>query len=177
MAELAFSENVNFAKLAASEASYKTKIDPSYMPRLKEACKRIIGDIDADFKFYIDLQGLRTIEGSLKAKVCFICQRCQKEFTREVTCTFLSTCDEEKARSLRIDDRLDIVELNADGSFDLLSFLEDCLLLEIPFITSHEEDDPECEASGTDWTFGELSEEAEKSPFSELAQLKEKLKK
>ena len=177
MAELAFSEVVNFEKLVANNAEYKTKIDPSYLSRLAEACSCILQPVDVEFKFYEDLQGLRTIEGSFNAKVRFVCQRCQKEFDKEITGSFISTCDEEKARSLKLDEKLDIVELNEDGSFNLLSFLEDCILLEIPYITSHDEDDPECVSADGSWSFGELHEDASKNPFSALADLKDKLKK
>ncbi len=177
MAELAFSEVVNFEKLVTNRAEYKTKVDPSFLPRLVEACSCVLSPVEVEFKFYEDLQGLRTIEGSFKADVKFICQRCQKEFEKVIEGKFLSTCDEEKARSLKLDEKLDIVELNDDGSFNLLSFLEDCILLEIPFITSHDEGDPDCVSSDESWSFGELDEAATKNPFSQLADLKDKLKK
>ena len=49
-----------------------------------------------------------------------------KEFDKDLESSFLSTCDEQKAKSLKIDEKLDIVELNEDGSFNLLNFLEEC---------------------------------------------------
>ncbi len=177
MAELAFSEIVNFEKLVANQAQYKTKIDPSFLPRLNEACLKVLKPVEVEFKFYEDLQGLRTIEGSFSASVRFVCQRCQKEFDKEISGSFQSTCDEEKAKSLKLEDKLDLVELNEDGSFNLLSFLEDCMLLEIPYITSHDEGDPDCVGEDESWSFGELSEEASKNPFSSLAELKGKLQK
>ncbi|MDY6471500.1 MAG: YceD family protein [Succinivibrio dextrinosolvens] len=177
MADLAFNEIVNFEKLVSNCAEYKTTIDPSYLPRLAEACSSVLQPVKVEFRFYEDLQGLRTIEGSFSAKVRFVCQRCRKEFDKEITGHFQSTCDEEKARSLKLEEKLDIVELNEDGSFNLLSFLEDCILLEIPYITSHDEDDPECVSSEDSWTFGELAEEAQQNPFSALAELKDKFKK
>lgn len=122
MTDLSFTENVNFDKLASQEFSYSTKIDPENLKRLQGACVRVNGPVQADFKFYVDMQGLRTIEGTIKANVTFICQRCQKEFDKDLESSFLSTCDEQKAKSLKIDEKLDIVELNEDGSFNLLNF-------------------------------------------------------
>ena len=175
MKELAFSENVNFDKLANTDASYDTTIDPSYLPRLQESCVKILEPVQTEFKFYVDMQGLRTIEGRVKAKLSFICQRCQKEFVKEIESNFLSTCDEQKAKSLKIDEKLDIVELNEDGTFNLLAFLEDCLLLEIPYITSHEENDPECK-EGNEWSFGKVEKSEDDNPFAKLASLKDHLK-
>lgn len=174
MSELAFSPDVNFDKLASQEAAYNTKIESSYFPRLTESCTRVNGPVEAQFKFYIDMQGLRTIEGSVKVEATFICQRCQKEFTRVVESDFLSTCDEQKAKSLKIDEKLDIVELNEDGTFNLLGFLEDCLLLEIPYITSHDVDDPKCSEHTNEWSCGEIEQDESDNPFAVLAKLKEK---
>ena len=112
MTDLSFTENVNFDKLASQESSYSTKIDPENLKRLQGACVRVNGPVQADFKFYVDMQGLRTIEGTIKANVTFICQRCQKEFDKDLESSFLSTCDEQKAKSLKIDEKLDIVELD-----------------------------------------------------------------
>ncbi len=177
MADLAFSENVNFEKLCELESGYKTQIDPEFLPRLKEACVRVVAPAEADFRFFVDLQGLRTIEGTVSVRVAFTCQRCQKEFETTLSSSFSSTCDEQKAKSLKLDEKLDIVELEDDGTFNLLNFLEDCLLLEVPYITSHEEGDPECEGSNEEWSFGSLDPEATKSPFAQLEALKDKLKK
>ena len=89
MTDLSFTENVNFDKLSSQEASYSTKIDPENLKRLQGACVRVNGPVQAEFKFYVDMQGLRTIEGSIKANVTFICQRCQKEFDKDLESSFL----------------------------------------------------------------------------------------
>lgn len=176
MEKLPFDELVNFEKLASLGSSYDVKLDPSFMPRLSEACVKVLNPVEAKFKFYVDMHGLNTIEGTVKAELSFICQRCSKEFNNVIESTFVSTCDEEKAQSLKMEDKLDIVDLEEDGSFNLIGFLEDCLLLEIPFITSHDEDSPDCVESKEDWSFGEVQTEQSENPFAALAQLKGQLK-
>ncbi|MGN1281120.1 MAG: YceD family protein [Succinivibrio sp.] len=176
MTELPFGKVISFDRMVSLESSYEVSIDQEYMPRLSASCVRINEPVRAAFKFYSDLQGLRTIEGTLDASVTFVCQRCQKEFVKELHSSFRSTCDEQKAKSLRIDEKLDIVELNEDGSFNLLDFLEDCLLLEIPFITSHEQGDSECLNNDGDWSFGKIAKGEEDNPFAKLAALKDSLK-
>ena len=176
MAFLPFGEVVSFDKMVSQEASYEVFIDQQYLPRLSASCVRINEPVKAVFKFYSDLQGLRTIEGELEARVTFVCQRCQKEFKKVLHSEFKSTCDEQKAKSLKIDEKLDIVELNEDGTFYLLDFLEDCLLLEIPFITSHENGDPDCVENDGDWSFGKIAKSDDDNPFSKLAALKDSFK-
>ena len=175
MLSLPFNSNVNFQKLVSQEASFKTSIDKSFMPRLVETCHEVLSPIEADFKFYEDLQGMNTIEGSLKVRVSFVCQRCSKVFEKQIEASFKSTCDEQKAKSLQIEDKVDIVPLEEDGSFELLSYLEDCLLLEIPYITTHEEGNSEC-VENQDWEFGKIEKSKEDNPFAQLSALKDKLK-
>ncbi|MGN0903006.1 MAG: YceD family protein [Succinivibrio sp.] len=176
MSQLAFSANVDFDKMVSNRSSYDTLIDPVFLERLNESCNKVDGPVHAKFSFYSDLQGLRTIEGTLDAKVVLTCQRCGREFVKELHSSFISTCDEAKARSLKIDEKLDIVELNDDGSFNLLGFLEDCLLLEMPFVPAHDEDSEECD-SNRDWSFGKVAEDGAENPFAKLAQLKDSFKK
>ena len=90
--------------------------------------------------------------------------------------TFKSTQDEQKAQSLRIADKLDLIELDAEGGFDTLSYIEDCLLLEIPLICEHE-DEKECELKGDNWEFGTLNVQEQDNPFKALESLKENLSK
>lgn len=177
MENLPFDELVSFEKLASLQSSYDVNIESSYLPRLEQSCVKVLNPVHANFRFYVDMHGLNTVEGSIKAEVSFICQRCGKEFLKVIESTFESTCDEEKARSLRIEDKLDIVSLEEDGSFNLVSFLEDCLLLEIPYITSHDEDSDECTSNQEEWSFGQVESSETDNPFAALAGLKGQLKK
>ena len=90
MQELPFSKVISFEKAVGTNASYSVNIDKEHFPRLSESCCSVLEPVHADFRFFKDLQGLSTIEGSLKAKVTFICQRCSKEFVKELNCTFSS---------------------------------------------------------------------------------------
>lgn len=176
MSDLAFPAKINFDKAVALESSYETTVDAQFLPRLVESCVKISAPANVSFKFYKDLQGLRTIAGTVSCDVVLQCQRCGGEFPLTLEGKFSSNCDREKAKSLQIEDRLDFIELDQVGDFALLDFIEECLLLEIPYVPRHEEGSPECVVN-EDWTYGELDKEAKVSPFAALAGLKDQLKK
>ncbi len=175
MADLAFAPVVSFDKAVSLEQRYDTLIDPSFLTRLSEACVSVDEPARAKFNFFRDLQGLRTIEGEISCNVTMRCQRCGGDVKLALRSKFRSTCDEAKAKSLRIDDRLDIVPVTPAGDFELLSYLEDCLLLELPYSPCHEEGDEECQS--TAMSFGEIPDEEESNPFAALGSLRDELRK
>jgi uncharacterized protein len=173
MADLAFTPIVSFDKAVSLEQSYDTLIDPSFMKRLSDTCVSIDSPAHARFSFFKDLQGLRTIAGEISCSVTMRCQRCGGDMHVDLSSKFRSTCDEAKAKSLRIDDKLDIVPVTPAGDFELLSYLEDCLLLEVPYAPRHDENDSECHPVGT--SFGEIEDRAP-NPFAALAGLRDELR-
>ncbi|MDY6321948.1 MAG: YceD family protein [Succinivibrio sp.] len=174
MSDLAFAKVVSFDRAVSQGLSYDTSVGAEHLPRLGASCEGILEPARAVFRFFRDLQGLRTIEGEITCKVRLRCQRCGGQIETELRSKFRSTCDEAKAKSLRIDDRLDLVAVTAAGDFALLDYLEDCLLLELPFAPRHEDGDPACRAGG-EWSFGQI-EDKRPNPFAALSALKGELK-
>ncbi len=174
--EMPFNDEVDFDKLCQTEAHYAVSLDPSHFTRLCEDTLKITTPIETDFKFYYDLQGLRTIEGTIGCGVRLMCERCNTPFDTRIESHFKSTCDEKKASTLRLLDKVDLVPLNEHGLFDLKDYLEDCLLLEIPLAPVH--DDPAACGLGEEYVhvFGELPEAESTNPFAVLKDLKGKIK-
>lgn len=175
MAALAFPGIINFSRAVEQDVRYDTSIEKARLKRLEEACLELCTPAEVKLRFFSDLQGLRTIEGDISCEVILRCQRCGEPFRCRLESHFCSTCDEEKAKSLRISDRLDLVELEENGDFRLLDYLEDCLLLEVPYIPVHPENSADCKVSGNNWSFGQLDSAATRKPFAALASLKEQL--
>lgn len=165
---LPLSEKVDFHVLAKNEADYSLILPKAMFTRLADSCNALVSDAVLKVHFFFDLQGLACIEGNIKMTVNLTCERCLQPFDEELEAEFLSTCDEEKARSLRLEEKYDLVELEADGLFNLYAYLEDCLMLELPFAPRHPEDSEECGLQGDDWSFGE--EIKEENPFAALKQ-------
>ena len=172
----AFNYIVNFDKAVSLEQSFDVEIDPELFSRFSSSVKGIKVPIHAVYSFFKDPQGLKTVAGYIESpQTVFCCERCGKEFIRSVRAEFSSTCDEQKVRQLRLEDKYDLVEISAGGDFALLDYLEDCLMLELPYAPKHEEDDPACLMT-TSWSYGELPEEEPGAFAKALGELKEKMR-
>ncbi len=173
--EFALKRKVNFYKLCATDMRYELKIKKGLLERLQKACHGVGDAGSLSISFYHDLQGLATVSGEISIEVELICQRCLKPYRIALHSKFCSTPDEAKAKSLRLEDKLDFIELDEDGQFDALSYLEDCLLLELPLVCEHENEE-ECSLKGRDWVFEDSEEMAKASPFAALQGLKNTLR-
>ncbi len=165
----ALKDKVSFARMAALDLTYDLKVPATLLLRLNEACFKIIGDPVLHIHFGRDLQGLNIVEGSVSCMVELICARCFKPFSCHLKSQFSSTPDYKKAQSLKIADKLDLIELESDGTFDTLSYVEDCLLLELPLIFEHDKD---CDLKGNSWSFGDHEPKSSDNPFAALGSLK-----
>ncbi len=168
--DLPLGRNIDLALLCKSDSSYSLTLPRALFSRLEQSCAGIKDDPRLEVHFYQDLQGLNTIEGSISVTLSLVCERCLQPFDLKVQSSFKSTCDLEKARSLRLEDKLDIVDLDENGQFALYDYLEDCLLLELPLVPRHE-DEAQCGVKGQSWSFGHDSQEPQ-NPFAQLKQLK-----
>lgn len=162
---LPLSARVDFAELARNKVEYTLTLPKAMFERLEGSCKGLLSDADLTVRFYKDLQGLNTIEGTISIKVNLMCERCLQTFEHELKARFKSTCDYQKAKSLRIEDKLDFADLDEDGMFALYEYLEDCLLLELPSVPRHE-DEEQCGIKGDNWTYGEVPKA--ENPFAAL---------
>ncbi|MCR5084613.1 MAG: YceD family protein [Succinivibrionaceae bacterium] len=146
MGGLPFGERVPFGALVSRRERFEgVEIPPGSLPRLAAACLSILGPAKARVAFGRDLQGLGTISGQVSCEVELSCERCGNPLRETLCCEFCSTPDRELAHSLRLEDRLDLIELGPDGTLAILDYLEDCLLLELPVVARHAEGDPACE--------------------------------
>ena len=172
----AFNDIVNFDKAVSLEQSFDMEIPAELFKRLLASVVALRSPIHASYSFFKDPQGLRTIAGYIESpRTVFRCERCGGEFERSVRAEFSSTCDEQKVKQLRLEDKFDLVEITPAGDFALLEYLEDCLMLELPYAPKHEEDDPACLGT-VSWSYGELPDEGP-SPFVKaLGDLKDKMK-
>lgn len=150
-------------------------LDLNQLPRLQEACEKINGGVVANVSFTTDLNSMRMIQGKVQADVVLICQRCEQEYVEHLEIDFALTPDVERARVCQLEDKYEFIEFNDAGKIDLYEILEDSLLLEMPSVPKHDEDDPRCARQGTEWSYGELDPEAHANPFAALFGLKEAL--
>lgn len=141
------------------------------MPRLNSLLANGDGKIHVSLSFAVDEQRLRTVSGSASGTVTQTCQRCLEPVPVDVEAevNLAVALNEEQAKNLpRYYDPL-IVEAE---DIELLSLIEDELILSLPLVAYHE--DCEIQTSFGDADEAARTQETKPNPFSVLAQLKEK---
>ncbi|MBU3827036.1 MAG: DUF177 domain-containing protein [Candidatus Anaerobiospirillum merdipullorum] len=164
---------IDLPALCRNDSNYRLTLPQSLFTRLADSCAGLRSDATLEVHFYRDLQGLNTLEGTIAITIDLICERCLQPFSYELNAKFKSTCDLAKVKSLRLEDKLDVVDLAADGMLDFYNYLEDCLLLELPIVPRHA-DEADCGMKGDSWAYGADEIPAKENPFAVLKDLQRK---
>ena len=163
---------VDIAKCIALKSSFNgARLDVEKLSRLQESCVQIKDEVLATVSFEQDANGLRIVKGTCEADLVLTCQRCAEDYVEHVVSKFNFTPDYERAKACNLENKYDFIELN-EGKVNLYEIIEDGLILEIPTVPKHDEDDPECTRHGDEWQYGELDSAAQTNPFAALAALK-----
>lgn len=150
------------------------EINPDLCLRLAEAVVEISEPIMANLIFDTAEQGRKVVRGSASTTVLMACQRCLEpmKLSLAVEMALCIVWSEEKAKLLPRDLDPWIVE---DEAGDITALVEDELLLALPFVMYHPED--QCNTAASYSTGEGLGDVAEENPFGVLAQLtREQLK-
>ncbi len=164
-------KKVDPRKLADREAEITGIAEVSAMPRLCSLLVDSHGEIHVSLKFAVDEQRLRVVTGSAHGSVMQTCQRCLEPVAVDVEAkvNLAMVLNEEQAKNLpRYYDPL-IVEAE---DVELLSLIEDELILSLPLVAYHE--DCSIQTSFGDADEAARTQENKPNPFSVLAELKGK---
>jgi uncharacterized protein len=160
-------------KSATKRSEYRGMMLSADMPRLLEVVAGIDDEIDAQVKFLKDEQGLSYFEGQLHCTTSLVCQRCGGVFTHPLDVSFcfspVQGLDSEDTDELP--DPYEPVEVNDHGEINLLQVFEDELMLSLPIVALHAEED--CARKRDEMSFGEIEPIDERpNPFAVLKELK-----
>jgi uncharacterized protein len=161
-------------KLAHQGARISSHVDVARLKRFADALAGDSGVIAIELQFGVDEQGIRFASGNLATDVKVLCQRCLQPMDLHVSSAVSIGLvrDDEQARHLP--KRYDPVVVGDDEETELTDIIEDDLLLSLPLVSYHEQD----QCSGLSRYETELDEESPapanepKNPFSILEQLK-----
>lgn len=162
-------------KLAHQGACISSHVDVAKLKRFAEALAGDSGVVSVELQFGIDEQGVRNATGSIETDIKVLCQRCLQPMDlhvqSEVAIAFVK--DDEQVRHLP--KRYEPILVNDDEETELVDIIEDDLLLSLPLVTYHEED--ECSGLSryeTESDVEDLGETIDEkpNPFSVLEQLK-----
>jgi len=161
-------------KLAHQGAHISSHVDVARLKRFTDALAGDSGVVAVDLQFGVDEQGVRFISGSLAADVKVLCQRCLQPMDLHVgsDVSIALVRDDEQTHSLP--KRYEPVIVSDDEETELTDIIEDDLLLSLPLVNYH----PEDECTGLSRYETEADEESPApleeivNPFSILEQLK-----
>lgn len=142
--------------------------------RLAEEVGAQSGDVRVTLDFAIDAQGRREIRGHLEAELQLPCRRCLSPLAQPVESEFLLGMVTSDALAAELPSTHEPV-LVEDEQLNLLTVVEDELILSLPQVVYHDEVD--CKVSRDQLTSGEdaeASREPAASPFDVLRHLKGK---
>ncbi|HSH56534.1 MAG TPA: YceD family protein [Halomonas sp.] len=159
-------------KLAARAEHLEGLMALDAFTRLTEAVGQQDGDIEAWLDFTIDPQGRHEIHGRLRASLQLPCRRCMRAMAQEIESEFLLGMVTSDALAAELPSTHEPV-LVEDEQLNLLTVVEDEMLLSLPQVVYHDEAD--CAVSRDQLTSGEdaaASSEPAASPFDVLRHLK-----
>lgn len=167
-------ERVEAYKLAARDEHLEGVMALEGFSRLADEVGEQSGDCRVWLDFGIDAQGRREIRGRLEADLQLPCRRCLSPMARRVESEFLLGMATSDALAAELPGTHEPV-LVENEQLDLLTVIEDELILSLPQVVYHEE--AECRVSRDQLTSGTASMPSPKpaaSPFEVLKRLKDK---
>lgn len=128
-------------------------------------------EVPVKVEFLKDAQSLTYFKGEMQSHVQLVCQRCNNTFKHLVKTEFCFSPVQGSEEDSVLPDVYEPVEVNDHGEVDLFQLLEDELILSLPIVALHPQDD--CAIQAEDLQFGEIEPEPErKNPFAVLKELK-----
>ena len=158
-------------KSAVKRSDYQGVVATKDMDRLNNLVVSSDDYVDASVQFAKDQQGLTVFRGNLSVAVNLVCQRCNETFKQPLSVDFCFSPVQRDEELEVLPEAYDPVEVDEYGMVNLLQLFEDELLVSLPLVPRHAED--ECSVSEDDMQFGKLEPEHERpNPFAVLKELK-----
>jgi uncharacterized protein len=158
-------------KSAMKRSTYVGVYSTSLMERLVGSVISCGDFVSVDIKFLKDAQSLTYFQGTATAQATLLCQRCNHEFSHSINVEFCFSPVQGAETEEELPEAFDPVEVNDHGEIDLLQLIEDELILSLPIVALHAEEN--CSVGPDDMTFGVIEPEQErKNPFAVLKELK-----
>lgn len=158
-------------KSAIKRSDFKGVMMASDMERLQQAVAAVDDEINVEVRFDKDAQGLTFFEGTLSTTVSLVCQRCNEAFAHPLHISFCFCPVRAEEDIDELPEAYEPVEVNDHGEIDLLQLFEDELILSLPIVAFHAEED--CKVRSNEMSFGEIEPAVERpNPFAVLKELK-----
>jgi uncharacterized protein len=162
--------HVDPRKLADRGASLEGTLPLSKFERLAAQLVDDAGEVHARFDFERDELGAVVVRSVLETEVRMVCQRCLEVAALPIRGDYTYVVVRQGDGDQSVPKAYDALEVGEDP-LDLLTLVEDELLLALPIVPVHDPEDCQ-QPAGLDEPEPNEDEEAKANPFSVLAQLK-----
>ena len=166
--------SIDPVRAATSQLSYEGLVPGKQLKRLNELCAGDCSDVAVSLECGVDIQGIVYLNGKAVTELTLDCQRCMTLFTTEVTVEFSFGLCKTEAEIDELPDAYEPIECNEIGEIRLHQLIEDELIIAMPLIAVHENED--CHLGKQDIVVGEIepAQEERPNPFAVLEKLKSK---
>lgn len=155
---------------ATKRLDYQGIYVPKQASRLAACVSSIATDILCKMSFSVDAGGMVVLAGEAETTVALVCQRCDAPFAYRIHIHYHFSPVTDEMQIEKLPAAYEPMEIDEFGEVDLLSLIEDELILALPTVPVH--DLAQCNVSEQDRVFGELPEsehEKKQNPFAVLA--------
>ncbi|MDU0355314.1 23S rRNA accumulation protein YceD [Paraglaciecola aquimarina] len=173
MQKVKLPKQVDPVKSATKRSDYRGIVATSEMPRLLEVVVDIADQIDVEIKFSKDEQGLTYFQGHMACLASLRCERCNQAYEHQIDVSFCFSPvqSSEPEESDELPEVYEPVEVDDHGEINLFQVLEDELILSLPIVALHAEED--CGQKRDKMSFGKIEPADERpNPFAVLKELK-----
>ncbi|MBC3767852.1 23S rRNA accumulation protein YceD [Neptunicella marina] len=158
-------------KSASKRSNFEGIMLCADMERLQQMVSGSAEHVDVQISFETDVQGLNVFSGKLKTQVELVCQRCYGNLTQDLNVDFTFSAVKEGDDLDELPDVYEPVEVDDHGEIDLLQLIEDELILSLPIVALHDEQD--CNITEDEMSYGKIEPADERpNPFAVLKELK-----
>jgi uncharacterized protein len=158
-------------KSAMKRSTYVGVYSTSLMERFVDSVLSCNELVNVDVKFLKDAQSLTYFSGEMHSQVQLICQRCNQVFDHSVHTEFCFTPVQGTEATDLLPDAYEPVQVDDQGEVDLFELLEDELILSLPLVPLHSQQ--ECSVKADNMHFGDIEPgPVRENPFAVLKELK-----
>ena len=162
--------HVDPRKLADRGVTLNGSLQLADLERLCDPLSDNVGTVQAKFDFERDEQHVVVIHSELDVEVKMVCQRCLELVVLPIRSECHYAVVKEGADTQSLPKGYDVLEVGEDP-LDLMTLVEDELLLALPIVPAHDPEDCQ-QPAGANEPEPSQDEVSRSNPFSVLAQLK-----
>ena len=173
MQKVKLPKQVDPVKSATICSEYRGVMLTKDMPRLLDSVADIAEEIDIELKFNKDEQGLTYFYGHMATSASLLCQRCNNVFAHQIDVSFCFSPVQgtDNKDQDELPDAYEPVEVDDQGEINLIQTFEDELILSLPIVALHAEED--CQVKRDEMSYGIIEPADERpNPFAVLKELK-----